>query len=380
MTKTLIVARWQEPVEWTENLPRGWKLLLVQKDVDLPNLSLCVESFYWGVVKLYPTLKRNDLVACVQGNPFDHCPDMLELLEEPAKEFRWLGDTNYLSDGGGRPHDGGVPVAEIYEKWVGAPFPGEVRFGAGGQFIARADLILRRPLQEWQRMQVDAGLGRNDWAFERCEEAIFTSARPSTVPDMPTPKPKRRYYTLKKDVPLKPGQTAGFTEGRGYYAKGTPTPTPKPKPEPVETPVEKYVGWCRWAVKNNAQIHYAQARPMPVHLPAGSVPFTTDCSGFVTLMAKWAGRSDPNGLGYSGEGYTGTMLNHCEHITAGLARPGDLIVYGPGGGHHVVSILKVLSGGDFEVCSHGKESDPILILHSVEREYQPAPVTFLHFR
>jgi hypothetical protein len=33
------------------------------------------------------------------------------------------------------------------------------------------------------------------------------------------------YYTYKDEVPLLPGQTLGFTAGKGYYAAGTPTPT-----------------------------------------------------------------------------------------------------------------------------------------------------------
>lgn len=37
--------------------------------------------------------------------------------------------------------------------------------------------------------------------------------------------PATGYYTYKDDVPLKPGQTLVFTKGRGYYAVGTPTPT-----------------------------------------------------------------------------------------------------------------------------------------------------------
>lgn len=47
------------------------------------------------------------------------------------------------------------------------------------------------------------------------------------------------FYTLKKQVPLKPGQTIGFKEHHGYYAK----PAPKKKPvsrKPVKkTPAAK---------------------------------------------------------------------------------------------------------------------------------------------
>lgn len=222
--------------------------------------------------------------------------------------------------------------------------------------------------------------------------AYGTSVDPINIPAMPAT-PKRKYYTLKKDVPLKKGQTVGFLSGKGYFVKAAPKPKDVPKgeakndppftnpakPKPRETPKQAYIRWLLWGVKNNAEIHYAEARPMPVHLPAGSLPLTTDCSGWVTLCAKWAGRPDPNGLNFSGEGYTGTMLNHCEHIRLQDAEPGDLIVYGGGGGHHVVSITKVLAGDDFETVSHGQEKDPIVIKHSVEQKFQPLPATFLRF-
>jgi hypothetical protein len=58
------------------------------------------------------------------------------------------------------------------------------------------------------------------------------------------------YYTYKRDVPLLPGQTLGFTPGRGYYAHGTPTPTQatrnttayrEPKTPPPTPPAPKAV-------------------------------------------------------------------------------------------------------------------------------------------
>jgi hypothetical protein len=73
---------------------------------------------------------------------------------------------------------------------------------------------------------------------------------------------------------------------------------------------------CLWGVQHNADIHYSQARPMPIGTAVHALPFLTDCSGFATLMVKWSGAGDPNGSGFNGQGYTGTMLGHCEHITA----------------------------------------------------------------
>ena len=139
------------------------------------------------------------------------------------------------------------------------------------------------------------------------------------------------------------------------------------------------VGWAHWGVAHAAQIHYAELRPIPVHDAPGTLPLTTDCSGFVTLCAKWAGCSDPNGLGFSGQGFTGTLLGHCNHIAPEHALPGDLIVYGPGSGHHVVLIVAKLPRGDFDCVSHGSEPDPRELRHSVIAAYQPAPATFLRW-
>jgi hypothetical protein len=54
---------------------------------------------------------------------------------------------------------------------------------------------------------------------------------------------------------------------------------------------------------------YAEVRPYPSSLEqAGTDP--TDCSGFATLCYKTAGAPDPNGMGYNGYGYTGTLMEH----------------------------------------------------------------------
>ena len=65
-----------------------------------------------------------------------------------------------------------------------------------------------------------------------------------------------------------------------------------------------------WGIANEPQIHYGEIRPIPL---ARTLPLTTDCSGFVTVCYFLAGAPDPNGLDYSGEGWTGTLLRNLEH-------------------------------------------------------------------
>src|ERR1700733_9073526 len=91
---------------------------------------------------------------------------------------------------------------------------------------------------------------------------------------------------------------------------------------------------------HNSKIFYGEVRPIPVNLLPFSLPFTTDCSGFVTLMAKWSGNPDPNGTDFDGQGYSGTMLNNLEHIQLDKTWRGDLVVFGGYPGVHVVAMLQ----------------------------------------
>jgi cell wall-associated NlpC family hydrolase len=53
-----------------------------------------------------------------------------------------------------------------------------------------------------------------------------------------------------------------------------------------------------------------------------------DCSEFVTLVYKAAGVVDPNGRGYNGTGYTGTLVANGTRTSN--PQPGDLVFYGTG--------------------------------------------------
>jgi hypothetical protein len=138
---------------------------------------------------------------------------------------------------------------------------------------------------------------------------------------------------------------------------------------------EEVVKVARWGIANEPQIHYRQSRPIAgLHEPY-KLPLYTDCAGFATLCYAWSGADDPNGLGYSGQGYTGTLLQHMNHIPQAAVQPGDLVVWGPAPGHHVALVLAI--GADPLLASHGQEKGPIAIRVSVESKYQPPPVTWL---
>ncbi len=103
-----------------------------------------------------------------------------------------------------------------------------------------------------------------------------------------------------------------------------------------------------------------------------------DCSEAVTLVFRLAGCGDPNGLGFNGYGYTGTMLSHLPHYTAlGAAHPGALLVFGSGTGTHVCMVMEP-SAGDPVLFSHGSEIGPLRIRLSAERlAHIGEPITLL---
>lgn len=79
---------------------------------------------------------------------------------------------------------------------------------------------------------------------------------------------------------------------------------------------------------NKWQIAYSQARPMAVGRPP-FVPSRWDCSGFVTNCHYAGGAPDPNGRGYDGLGYTGTLMGRGTRVgSIADLEPGDLIFYG----------------------------------------------------
>ena len=134
----------------------------------------------------------------------------------------------------------------------------------------------------------------------------------------------------------------------------------------------RIVAAARWGVRNEALIHYAETRPIPL---ARRLPLTTDCSGFVTLCYFLAGAPDPNGRGYDGRGWTGTLLEAMENVDRHAVEPGDVVVFGEYPGHHCALVLE--PGEDPLLCSHGQERGPLEIRFSNESRYQPADVTWL---
>lgn len=133
-------------------------------------------------------------------------------------------------------------------------------------------------------------------------------------------------------------------------------------------------------------VHYAQIRPMTtryltepgLYVALESVGVTMDCSEAVTLLCRLAGLKDPNGLGYNGSGYTGTLLNHLPHYSDPKgANIGALVVLGPHTGDHVCMVMERHATNPL-LWSHGYEGGPRAVRLVHEAAVHRPPVTFLN--
>lgn len=140
--------------------------------------------------------------------------------------------------------------------------------------------------------------------------------------------------------------------------------------------------WNSFLLPKADEIHYSERRPMEDMNALETLPVSEDCSTTATKGCKAGGFRDPNGLFYSAEGYTGTMLAHCRRIAQHQVQPADLVVFvnpREPAGHHVCQVLEI-QGDDMWVGSHGQETDPRRLLLSQEAAGQAGMgATEVHF-
>ena len=95
--RTLVVTRYDENLSWIDNIEddiviynKGFPLLPYEFK-ELPNIGREADSMLYHIVNNYHNL--SDELVFLQGDPFDHCWDLLKLLEEKRNvdDVVWLG-------------------------------------------------------------------------------------------------------------------------------------------------------------------------------------------------------------------------------------------------------------------------------------------------
>lgn len=162
MKKYLVVARYQEPLDWLSHVPKDWNVTVYDKSkqpiptaIPLRNVGREAETFLRYIVDMWPTIQHDDIIVFVQGNPFDHYPGMKAFLQRGLSngqvEVIPLGPM-LRSDAQGKPHHPGLPIGWAHRMLGLGPVPVSWDFAAGAQYAVSGRNIRAKSHAWWQRI------------------------------------------------------------------------------------------------------------------------------------------------------------------------------------------------------------------------------------
>ena len=188
MTFCIVVARYNENIEWTkqfENVIIYNKGLKIGDDYNehfLNNVGREGHTYYKYIYDNYDNL--SDYTIFLQGNPFDHSPNIISNLNNYVNNKNLSIDFAFLSErilncnlSGCHYHEG-LPLIETYEKLFGERKENmEFQFGAGAQFIVSKQKILQRPKEFYLKIieMLDKNIDPIEgYVIERIHKLIFS--------------------------------------------------------------------------------------------------------------------------------------------------------------------------------------------------------------
>jgi hypothetical protein len=158
-SKKIIVARYNEPIEWVNELKCDYfvynkgpeispDLIDPSRVENVPNVGLESETYLRYIINNYNNLP--DLVGFLQGHPFDHCPNAIELVNSVHDTdivFPLSGE--FWCDKQGNEGYYGLPIVKVQKEIMPDLDLERFDFIANAQFILPKELILNKPLDWW---------------------------------------------------------------------------------------------------------------------------------------------------------------------------------------------------------------------------------------
>ena len=158
MSFCIIVARYNENVEWSKQFPnviiynKGNKLDDNYNEILLNNVGREGHTYYKYIYDNYENLEEYTIF--LQGTPFDHSPNIISKLsnltnifnKELSIDFEFLSELILNCNLCGCPYHKELQLIETYEKLFGERKENmEFQFGSGAQFVVSKKKILQRP-------------------------------------------------------------------------------------------------------------------------------------------------------------------------------------------------------------------------------------------
>jgi hypothetical protein len=305
--------------------------------------------------KANPSLKYGDLANAVQ-NAGPTYPTEVGRWEKTAKTFV----DEYGTQGG----DTSREVVKKYQFTVGPPdgpkdetfwdamlrLADQVRWrifvvGNTLYYVADRDLMASKPLANISEDSngidsIDFDIDvhkRNNEATVACQAERWDAPPGSVIKlhDCGPADGRWLVWQIERDI-FSPDTTITLKKAQAPKKEPSPEVVSKSRREGDDTVIiggrirdikkirDRIIAVAERGLREASRLDYAEVRPMPRSLfIQGHV--RTDCSGFATLVYKAAGAPDPNGFGYNGSGFTGTLMANGQKVAS--PKPGDMVFY-----------------------------------------------------
>jgi hypothetical protein len=187
MTFSIVVARYNENVEWTKQFSnviiynKGYKLSNGFNEILLSNIGREGHTYYKHIYDNYDNL--TDYIIFLQGNPFDHSPNIIYNLNKYVNNkdlniyFEFLSEKILDCNLSGCRYHKGLPLIKTYENLFNIRKNDmKFQFGAGAQFIVSKMQILQRPKEFYLKIieLLDKNINPIEgYVIERFHKLIF---------------------------------------------------------------------------------------------------------------------------------------------------------------------------------------------------------------
>ncbi len=221
----LVVARYQEDLQWIRRVPKRFHVTVYNKGEDapalpkrrqlevvsLPNTGREEQAYLEHIVRRYDDLA--DLTVFAQGKPFDHVPSFHKVLHDIAFNrvvvdgFHWMGFIIDEDDATGsrlfqrwskNPDGDPLPLDDFFQALWGEPAPDRITFYPGAHVAVTAEQVRTQPRSFYERaLAISAALPHAAHCFERVWDRIFNAhGIPLAYRDVPKPIYLRRIRRL----------------------------------------------------------------------------------------------------------------------------------------------------------------------------------------
>jgi hypothetical protein len=189
MKRLAVISRFNENLDWINELKIPYLIYNKGENninfpfTSIPNNGRESETFLRYIIENYSNLP--DEIAFIQGNPFDHCNDILSHLNSKnittyqiKNKVTFLMNKHlekyYLEcDINGGPHHSGLPIKETLNQ-IGIEHDDDLIFSQGAQYLVLKSCIISKPLEWWEQLyEFHNSDGLLPWVFERIWPLIY---------------------------------------------------------------------------------------------------------------------------------------------------------------------------------------------------------------